>query len=346
MAFVTIVIPVGPGHGATGIFHDAIESANAQTLPCDVIVQHDKAGRGAAWSRNTAMRKVKTDFVVYLDADDLLDPAFVEQTVKHWKPGRYVYTDYRVNGILREVPAVLNPWEAGQQHITPTLLPTAAWRAVGGFDETLDTLEDEDFYRKLHAYGWCGIRCPGAWIEYRRKQGNSRVNQDRHDFDRVWQRVQEKAALFERRYQNFMGCGCKDNAPQMPQDSAGDKPSANMVLAKALYSPMRKMGPVSGTIYPRQALGAVMWVDMDDVAAAPDWWQKVAENPVNVSPDIDRVRRLVNEARQQAKAQPTLPSYNDMSYNDLRKVAKEAGIKAVGKRAELIEALQAHAQPA
>ena len=294
--FVTVVIPVGPAHGAAGVFQEAVASADAQTLPVKVIVQHDEQGRGASWARNAAMRRVKTPFVVFLDADDLLHPQFVEQTVTRWKPGHYVYTDYAVNGQRRDTPDKLDIWRAGQEHITPTLLPVAAWRAVGGFDEQLDTLEDEDFYTKLHAFGWCGIRCPQMLIDYRRSKGNSRVNADRHDWDRVTQRIAEKKALFTERYQAYMACGCKENAPKLPAPPQGQQ-AANTVLVKALYSPMTKTGPVTGRKYPRTGLGRPLWVDKDDAEAKPEWWQKIADHPVTSSPDIQQVRQLVAEAR-------------------------------------------------
>lgn len=306
MTLVTIVIPVGPAHGLTGIYQEAAASAQAQTLPVEVIVQHDAEGRGASWCRNTAMRQVKTDFVVWLDADDLLHPQFVEQTLARYRPGHYVYTDFTVNGQRRFTPDHLNIWEVGQEHITTTLLPTAAWKLSGGFDETLDTLEDEDFYRKLHAYGWCGVRCPEALVDYRRTQGNSRVNADRHDLDWVKARVAEKAALFTGRYASYMAscnkCGGGSAAQPTEQIPAGVR-GPNDVLAKALYSPMSKMGPISGRKYARIGLGDKLWVDADDVAARPEWWQKVADNPVKHSPDVKRIQQLVRAAKT-AHAEP------------------------------------------
>lgn len=292
----TIIIPVSRQHRDTGIYREAEASAYGQSLPVVVKLFFDDDMRGAATARNAAMRGVTTPFVVFLDADDVLYLDFVRQTVRFYQPGHYVYTDYRLNGRVIEVPPVLHMLEVGQQHITAVLLPTAAWRAAGGFDETLDTLEDEDFFRRLHAYGWCGVKCPGALVDYRRAAGHSRVNQDSTDLDIIQQRVADKHALFHARYNRFMACGCKDNQPAARQ-AAANQPGANDILVKANYSPMNKIGPVTKRKYPRTGLGHPLWVDADDADARPDWWQKIAPNPVKVSPDVETVKKL---AQQQA----------------------------------------------
>lgn len=293
----TVVIPVSPEHRRAGVFQEAVASAEAQTLRTAVVVVHDSQQRGAAWARNTGTRRVKTPFVVYLDADDLLEPAFVEQTLQHYRPGAYVYTDWRLPDRVRRAPDCLQMHRIGQEHITPTLLPLAAWAAVGGFDETLPTLEDEDFYRRLYAYGWQGVRCPGALVHYRRDQGHSLVNRDRHGDNRVKARVAEMAALFTARYQRFESimCGCVENKPALPPSPAG-QPGPNDVLAEALYTPMVKYGPVSGRKYPRAGLSKPLWVDAADAEARPEWWRVIAPNPARVSPDTQTVTRLAEAA--------------------------------------------------
>jgi len=291
---VTVVIPVSQSHWETGIYQEAVQSAERQTVRCNVVVQRDQARRGAAWARNQAMARVTSLFVVYLDADDLLDPLFVENTLRYYQHGRYVYTDWRLHGRVVHTPDTLAMLTVGQQHITPTLLPVAAWRAVGGFDETLSALEDEDFYRKLHATCWRGVRCPVPLVTYRREKGRSAVNQDTQDLDVVQQRVGALHALFSQRYERYKTvCGCIDT----PNEKAtANQPQPNDVLALALYSPMSKYGPVTGRKYPRAGLKSPLWVDVDDAQARPEWWQVIGRQPDSIAPDVQTVQRLAREA--------------------------------------------------
>ena len=57
---------------------------------------------------------------------------------------------------------------------------------------------------------------------------------------------------------------------------------------------------------------------------------------------FNRMRRQQAKKQQQTE-QKAIPAWEDMTYNELKAAAKEAGIKGYGKmsKAELIEALKA-----
>jgi len=61
--------------------------------------------------------------------------------------------------------------------------------------------------------------------------------------------------------------------------------------------------------------------------------------------DITGFNRMRREQarKQQQTEQKAIPAWEDMTYNELKAAAKEAGIKGYGKmsKAELIEALKA-----
>jgi hypothetical protein len=264
----------------------------------DYLTVLDTQQQGAAATRNRGTAQVKTPFVIWLDADDLLRPTFVEECLKVYQKGTFVYTDWVVNGLVVNTPDCLNPFGVGQEHIITTLMPVVAWRNAGGFDESLDTLEDEDYYRQLAAYGWCGVRSPEPLVEYRRHFGQSLVNLETVETNLQRERVAEKQALFEaryKRYETIMACGCG-------QPKQGDSPNVagtrqpNDVLAEALYTPQRQEGPVTRRLYPRTGLKRPLWVDIDDAKTRPDLWRIVAENPDRVAPDVATVQRLAKEA--------------------------------------------------
>lgn len=64
-----------------------------------------------------------------------------------------------------------------------------------------------------------------------------------------------------------------------------------------------------------------------------------------MSVDITGFQRMRREQarKQQQTEQKAIPAWEDMTYNELKAAAKEAGIKGYGKmsKAELIEALKA-----
>lgn len=297
MTIATVVIPISLKHKDSGIYKDAIQSVCNQTIPTDYITIFDEDGRGAAWARNQGTAQVQTPFVVFLDADDVLKPGFVEETLKVYRQGAFVYTDWVIHSIVIHTPECLRPFEAGQQHIITTLLPVAAFRAAGGFDESLDTLEDEDFYRRLHAYGWCGVRCSEPLVVYRRHHGASLVNKEHVPLDVMRERVAAKQALFRKRYWRFehmaQDCGCISRSDKT--QVVGEQ-QPNDVLVETLYTPQKVQGAITGRLYPRAGLGKPLWVHIDDAKSRPDLFRILAENPDKIAPDAMTVKRLAEEA--------------------------------------------------
>lgn len=191
---VSVVIPVGPGHEAYLV--DALDSVQAQTMPeWECVVVNDTgadldlsghpwahqmptfgAPAGAGVARNAGLRMARAPFVVFLDADDVLHPRFLEETLRAYD-GHYVYTDWATlqdaNRIDGEVEThTVEEYDqqkmlTGLRHAVTTLLPTSAIRAVGGFDEGLPCFEDWDLYCKLAVAGYCGARLAQPLLIYR-----------------------------------------------------------------------------------------------------------------------------------------------------------------------------------
>jgi len=71
---VTVVIPTHPGRDPA-MLQQAVHSATTQDEPPEaVIAVFDKERRGAAWTRNEALKSVRTHWVAFLDSDDWLYP--------------------------------------------------------------------------------------------------------------------------------------------------------------------------------------------------------------------------------------------------------------------------------
>src|SRR5262245_18607176 len=81
---ITICTPTHVARLYNGMFRAAMESAATQTLPpaaFSVAVDTDR--QGAAPTRQRALEAVQTDWVAFLDSDDLFLPRHLELLAKH-----------------------------------------------------------------------------------------------------------------------------------------------------------------------------------------------------------------------------------------------------------------------
>ncbi len=60
-----------------------IDSAKAQTVPCELIVEHDPERTGCGPTLNRALERVETDWFGPVADDDVLCPTFAERTLEH-----------------------------------------------------------------------------------------------------------------------------------------------------------------------------------------------------------------------------------------------------------------------
>ena len=290
----SIIIPVAPFH--TELAQRAVASAKAQTVTVEVIVVEDKQKRGAGWARNQGIQQASAPFLVFLDADDELHESFVEKCVVHWKNRQpsliYPYTDWYVPGGEIRYSNGGNFFEMGMFHTITTLVPTKAVQYVGGFDETLPVLEDEDLYMKLATIGYCAERIPEPLLTYHYGDGYSASNPTHQD----QALIRQVHRLFYERYGRFRDvCQCKDpviSNSQAPIGSQGD----DFVIALANYTPGQKIGPVTKRKYPRAGLMQAMWVHRLDAEARPDWWI-IKADPASIRPDYSMVEELVANAQ-------------------------------------------------
>lgn len=81
---VAVVIPAHPARASNGLLRQAVESVWAQTLlPDELIVEIDNNRTGAPATRQRALSKVTTDWVAFLDSDDMLLPRHLELCLRH-----------------------------------------------------------------------------------------------------------------------------------------------------------------------------------------------------------------------------------------------------------------------
>lgn len=293
---VYVVIPVAPAH--RGNVTLAINSVNDQRVPDNVevkaVVGYDDTMQGSARTRNTLVNGLKGGFTAFLDADDTLLPDAVLTMLKTWEPNSYVWGAWNVNGQPVNVPALpANVGVRGMFHPITTLIPTNAVQYVGGFNEDLPTLEDEDFYFKLYYAGLCPVKTPHVIFNYNRSLGTSLSNEDTAAKSERWQAILKHREYLERTYGHLRGldmCKCKQVA--VPANfNVKQPPNEDYVLAVALYAPKKVKGP-SGITYPKMPMNSTFYVHKVDAESRSDLWHVVPDvNKIN--PDLDTLREVV-----------------------------------------------------
>lgn len=145
---------------------------------------------GPAAARNNGAHAAQGEFLVFFDADDLLDSTFLAQTlaIAQADPSLgFVYTGMRMFGHDQHVwPSI--PFDAqllALDNFIPQhcLVRRAAWQQVGGFDvaRSLRGFEDWDFWLRVVAAGWAGHHIAAPLVCYRR-HGSSLTDAVRADY--------------------------------------------------------------------------------------------------------------------------------------------------------------------
>jgi len=204
--FVSVIIPVGPGHERYVI--DALDSLLAQRfVNWEAIVVND-TGRlwaqgfdsplagapfariitasqhlGPSGARNLGGKYARGEALLWLDADDYLMPLALDKMVAAYvESGRVIYTDvYQRFADDRKPmePYVTEDFVCGavlkrMQHTSQVLVPRAVHEKIGGFDTTAPGWEDWDYLIALQHQGLCSLRIPEPLFVYRKESGQVR----------------------------------------------------------------------------------------------------------------------------------------------------------------------------
>jgi GT2 family glycosyltransferase len=141
--------------------HRAVPSARKQGVP--VVCCHADTLQDA---RNGSLDQVKTEWIIYLDADDELEPGYVETMLSRTADLRAPMVRYMHNG-AGAMPRMPNVWGHTHQCVGECL-PFGNWMVIG-------TMVRADMLRKVggwHDYPWSEdwdmwLRCylAGATVE-------------------------------------------------------------------------------------------------------------------------------------------------------------------------------------
>lgn len=222
---VSVVVPVGPGHEK--YIQTIIDSLIAQDernwelilvndtgkawnnhIPFARVVNSDQ-NRGVAWARNAGARSARAPKIVFVDADDVLQPYALSLMLKaHEKAGGWIYGDwYAAVGekITHEKAKDWNVRELLNQSLGPItgLYEKEHINLIGGFDESAPGWEDWDFHLRLLEQGICGTRLEYPLILYNMHLGWRRENNFAKKQDLLQYIVKKHKSLYR---SNNVGC--------------------------------------------------------------------------------------------------------------------------------------------
>ncbi len=134
------------------------------------------ANQGLAASRNAGIAASDAEYVLPLDADDLIDPGFVEDLVRvlEARPDVSIaYGSLRYFGEIEEqhTPSGYDFARICHGNLFPctALFRRRAWEEVGGYDQAFTAYEDWDFWLSCGEYGHLGALVPRPVFYYRRR---------------------------------------------------------------------------------------------------------------------------------------------------------------------------------
>lgn len=216
---VSVVIPC---YNTPSFLGQAIDSVRAQTYPdIEIIVVDDgsndpetiasldrlgsdvllirQENRGLPAARNVGFVAAKGDFILPLDADDWLEPTFVEKLVGLLvqRPElAFTFSYIRMRG---EGYGVLHKNYNFFEQLFFNQLPyclmlrKAAWQEAGGYDESMRKgYEDWEFNIRLGCLGFFGAVVPEPLFNYRIAQSGMLLSTSSKIHGELWEIIRKK----------------------------------------------------------------------------------------------------------------------------------------------------------
>jgi glycosyltransferase involved in cell wall biosynthesis len=179
---------------------EAVDSVLAQDMPVELLVVNDgstdqhtlrvldrlagdsrvqvihKVNEGLSKARNTGIERSTGEFLVCLDADDLIQPSYCSSCLNAFRerPGvGFVYSTMQVFGeeqyLWSDVPFSALALLADNYVPCASMFRRRVWEEAGGFCETMKLgYEDWDFWLSVVEKGWHGYHLPGKLFWYRK----------------------------------------------------------------------------------------------------------------------------------------------------------------------------------
>jgi len=196
---------------------EAVESVLQQTVPCEIIIVDDGSeedvenlwddldnvtlirqnNKGLSSARNTGIRYAKTEYVLPLDADDMIRKDYIEETLGRgdivtvlqqefgdsntlWTPGN----DFK-----------LEDFKTSNRANCCSLYRKSMWEEIGGYDENMkEGYEDWEFWIRAVKAGYT-FKVVHKPLFFYRKHGHSMVDDAYAKHDKILKYIIDKNNL-------------------------------------------------------------------------------------------------------------------------------------------------------
>lgn len=187
-----IVVDDGSGDPYTITVLKEMEKKDGVT----VIRQPNK---GLPAARNTGIRATRARYITCLDADDLIDPTYLEKTVTVLEARPDVGLAYSYAELFGDVNEIwytetMDPGKLLKYNHVPVVavFRRQAWEEVGGYDESMRAgYEDWDFWLRLAGAGYKGYLVREPLFKHRR-HGKTMTHRAREKHARLVKEIRQK----------------------------------------------------------------------------------------------------------------------------------------------------------
>lgn len=169
--------------------------------------------QGLARARNNGIAQAKGEYVLPLDADDRIDPTYVEKALLVLEKNNRISVAY---GYVRLFGAQDCLWQTGEydverlkkENIIPScsLFRKSAWKKVGGYENDRYQYDDWTFWLKLAAAGCYGRLIPEVLFYHRKHSDRENMTDSlRKKHEEYYQKIKDRLpALFKKRRKGFL----------------------------------------------------------------------------------------------------------------------------------------------
>lgn len=192
-----IVVDDGSDDRATPAACDALEADHVR------VIHQTNAGLPAA--RNAGAAKATGDYLVFLDADDWIEPAFVSKlhaALAADAHASHAYCQERLTDLGNNVIWRVPPWDpilllVTNLHPVTCLIRRDRFEAVGGFDEAMtEGYEDWDLWLRFAQRGWHGTRVREPLFNWRRHSHQTMIDNATARHETLYRRLLENHRAF------------------------------------------------------------------------------------------------------------------------------------------------------
>jgi len=170
-------------------------------IACSVITQKNSGTAAAA--RNRGAREARGRFIMFLDADDRLHPAYLKETVAALSDDAqtgFAYTDRHDFGEIEKdvssIPYDLPTLSRACYVNCCALMRREVYDAAGGYKTNINGMEDWDLWLSIGERGYRGVHLPQTLFWYRRHSEGLFAHSQRRKDDRVAQIIVNHPTLY------------------------------------------------------------------------------------------------------------------------------------------------------